>query len=357
MNFRRVAVVMAGGSGERFWPLSTPEKPKQLLHLSRPDQTLLHESIERIAPVCDEAVRVATSASLQSAVREAAYVPDEFVYGEPLRRNTLGGLVWAAANLIAEHDDWENITMAAVTADHLIGEPEVFRIAVKTALNLAEQTQGLVTLGVKPTRAETGYGYIQRSHEGTKALAFKEKPSKETAEEYVAQGDYYWNSGMFFWTLGAFAQELAAAQPEVNLCGIANAIKSGDVEGATELFAQLPNLSIDFALLEKSDKVHVVPAEFPWDDIGSWDSIERSFDQNEHGNTVIGDAILHDVTDSIVYNHAPEVTVGVLGLTGIVVVVTDGAVLVTNKDSAQKVKEISVKANEIRHSKSNKSVP
>lgn len=350
MSAPRLAVIMAGGSGERFWPLSTPQRPKQLLRLSSPDETMLEQAVRRIEPlVGPDGTYVATTPGLRGPVLESAVVADSSVLTEPAKRNTLGALVWAVANLLTHGED---ASVAVLTADHMIGDAEAFRKTVADALALAESTGGLVTLGITPTRPETGYGYIEFDRStvadldgrevGFRAVRFREKPGLSQAMEFLEAGNFAWNSGMFFFTVGGFLRELAQADPEAERIAreVAAALAAGDAAAAQAAFERLPNLSIDYALLEKAHVLHVLPASFAWDDLGAWDSLERSLPIDGQGNVVQGDALLIDCQGSIVLNdHAPIQTC-LLGVEDMVVVVTPHAVLVCPKERAQEVKRI-----------------
>jgi mannose-1-phosphate guanylyltransferase len=351
---RRIAIVMAGGSGERFWPLSTAQRPKQLLKLTSPDETMLQEAINRIAPlVGPENVVASVSSTLEAPVREASLVSEQNVWAEPMKRNTLGALCWAAAQLLARGQ--QETTVAVLTADHQIKEPETFRATVGAAMDLAEETNSLVVIGIRPDRPETGYGYIEADlkqvtkttggREGYRSLSFPEKPDAPTAAAFLQQGNFLWNAGMFFYTLQTFLRELEQAQPKARALvdKIAEALREGDKWKAENAFAELPSISIDFALAEKAQQVMVVPSDFPWDDVGSWDSLERTLPKNSDGNVTQGDSVLIDTTSSIVVNDSATMKVGVLGVSDVIVVVTDGAVLVTTKDQAQRVREITAK--------------
>src|SRR4051812_33814227 len=202
---KRVAVILAGGSGERFLPLSHHAPPKQLLRLTSPDETLLEEAVRRIVPlVGHDSVYIATGRNLVDPIRDSAIIPAEHVLAEPLKRDTLGAIVWTVANLLAAHPDGTKITLAILTADHKIGEPELLRETVSSAMELAETTGGLVTIGIAPTRPETGFGYIELDRTQTvaadsyRARSFREKPVAAEAEAFLLSGDFLWNSGMFF---------------------------------------------------------------------------------------------------------------------------------------------------------------
>lgn len=350
----RVAVIMAGGSGERFWPLSRFHHPKQLLHLSSETQNMLEEAVSRIAPLIPaEHVYIATARHLQEAIRKAERVlPPENILAEPCKRNTAGCLVYVAAQLLARYGEGRQVTMAVLTADHLISDADGFRETVSVALNAAEQQEALVTLGIKPTRPETGYGYIEAgtAPEGAAPLAalpvaaFREKPGQADAEAFVASGRFYWNSGMFFWRLDVFLRELSLAQPVMaeHLLAMAKALRQHDEATSTQHFEALESISIDYALMEKAQRVLVVPAAFPWDDVGAWTALDRTREHDAAGNVAIGDPLLEDCENCIVYNApgADAMAVGVVGMQDVIVVTAADAVLVLPKDRAQEVKRI-----------------
>lgn len=342
---------MAGGSGERFWPVSRKHRPKQLLKLTHPDETLLEEAVNRIAPLIPrEQVLIATGTHLLTPIQEANLVPSESVIAEPAKRNTLGCLAWAAAHLSALHPgDDGNVAMAVLTADHKIGEAPLFRDTVAVALETAHKTGGLVTIGIKPTRPETGYGYVEvggsirnESPQAYRAERFREKPDLETAQHYVESGNYLWNSGMFFWTLKGFLGEMSHANPEVyaTILQMAKQMAAKDFAGAAATFETLPSESIDYALLEKASQVYTVAGSFPWDDVGAWDALERSLPSDEDANVVQGNAMVVDSEGMIVFNDEPNVLVTAVGVEDLVIVVTNGAVMVCRKSEAQRVKEI-----------------
>ncbi len=348
MDPRRVAVVMAGGSGERFWPVSTPERPKQFLRLASPERTLLQQSVERLAPVVGlENVMIATGEPLAAATREACpELPSQNVLAEPARRNTAGCLVWVAANLMATHPEgWGEITMAVATADHRIAPQDAFERTLNTALLGAEENQGLVTIGIRPTRPDTAFGYVEvgPSVDGVfKALRFREKPDVGTARRFLAEGNFLWNSGMFFWRLETFMEQLVLAAPEMAKTAqeIAYRLQHGDETGAKGAFEELRSTPIDVALLERSSNVYVVEAEFEWDDLGSWDAMARSYEPDAGGNVSLGPTRMLYTRDSIVYNDSSRQQVSILGMDEVVVVVTDDHVLVCPKNRAQDVRKL-----------------
>lgn len=342
---KRVAVVMAGGSGERFWPVSTRLRPKQFLRLTSPDKSLLEESVERGAALASGGVYVATGTHLtELTLKTCSNLQPDSVLSEPAKRNTAGCLVWVAANLLARDPAArESLAIGVLTADHRIHPLDGFLRTAGHAMRIAEQTGGLVVLGIRPTRPETGYGYIEvgdARQGGYQALRFREKPDLDTAKAFLQEGRFLWNSGMFFWTLNGFLLELRSAAPDLAdaVDSIAESLSQGDTSRAESEFLGIRSVSIDYALMERSKQVYVVEAEFEWDDLGSWDAMSRSYEPDEDGNVAFGSSRLLHTRDSVVYNESRHQQVCVLGLEGVVVVATDDSVLVVPKSRAQEVK-------------------
>ncbi|MCO5297681.1 MAG: sugar phosphate nucleotidyltransferase [Fimbriimonadaceae bacterium] len=342
-----IAFIMAGGVGERFWPLSRARRPKQLLRLGSRDATLLEEAVARIEPLVGrDQIFVATGRLLATPVAEARCVPEGNVLAEPAKRNTLGCLCWVAANELARGR--EDAAHAVLTADHKIGDPEAFRTSVAAAVETARATGGLVTLGIRPTRPETGYGYIEVDHGTTlptgafRVAQFREKPNAEAAREYVDSGRFLWNSGMFFWTLRGFLAELERAQPEAfaTTLRIAERLRAGDASGAESAFEDLPSISIDYALMERAEQVWVHEAGFAWDDLGAWDSLGRSLGSDEGGNTQVGDVLAVDCRNTTLLNEQKGQLLAAIGVEDLAIVCTADAILVVPNKDAQRVREI-----------------
>jgi len=354
----RFGVIMAGGAGERFWPLSRKNRPKQLLRLTHPSQSMLGEAVERLTPLIPaERILVVTGRHLVEPIRKARVgVPDENVIAEPCKRNTSGALAYAAAALIGRYPDRElhELTMAVCTADHRIGEPDLFRKTVDAAMTAAEKQAALVTCGIVPTRPETGFGYIDRASETAvfeergipvyEVGSFHEKPNRETAEQFLASGDYFWNSGMFFWTLGAFIRELRLARPKLAQATLdmGHGWRKGDEGIVAEVFEGLEDISIDYALMEHARHVLMAPGTFPWDDVGLWPALATPEEVDVAGNLKLGDPVVYDSRECIVINEpgSEAMAVGVVGVDNLVVVVTEDGVLVVPKDRAEDVREI-----------------
>jgi mannose-1-phosphate guanylyltransferase len=341
-------VIMAGGSGERFWPMSRIRRPKQLLALTRPDATMIEEAIARIEPlVPKERILIITSEVLREPIAAALPgLPVENVIAEPAKRNTAPCLALACS--VIEAREQGPALMAVLTADHFIGDAAAFRTDVSTALSFAETTDALVTLGIPPTRPETGYGYIHvqgAPARGTvvKVDEFKEKPNYETALEYVVSGSYLWNSGMFFWRTSTLRAAMAQALPDVArlVDPMRACIENADAAGLAEQFGRMPDISIDFGVMERAPNVYVLPASFPWDDVGSWDALERMHERDDRDNVTQGDVVCVDTSGSVLVNaHGADHTLTTVGVDGIVVVVTPDATMVCAKDRAQDVKTI-----------------
>jgi len=353
----RFAVIMAGGSGERFWPASRRARPKQLLRLTDPDLSMIEEAIERIAPLIPrEQILIATSELLAQPIADALpSLPRENILAEPEKRNTAACLALAAAHLEQRHGAGQEMLMAVLTADHQIGEPERFRATVARALDFAAAEDALVTIGVVPTRPETGYGYIEVAPENRRSAAttdpeqplqvlrFREKPSEAIAQDYATSGHHFWNSGMFFWRVSTLLQGLTQHMGDLARGERAMvAALAGNTAAATlrDVFLTLDDVSIDIGLMERASNVYVVPADFPWDDVGAWDALERTRGTDADGNVVVGDAVLVDVRDSIVFNEPgiEEMAVAVVGLEGVIVATTRDGILVCPKDRAQDVR-------------------
>ena len=310
---------------------------------------MLEDAIHRISPIVDEVV-ISTSLALALAIRPLQVVPDELIFGEPARRSTLGALCWTVANLIARGH--EGATVSVITADHMIGDEDQFRGAAIAAMDAAEEAGGgIVTMGIRPSRPETGYGYIEmeavadpatQGWTAYRSTAFREKPDELTAAAYLISGRHLWNGGMFFFSIPEFIRELKAAAPAEHetLSRIAQAIAEGDMDKAAGIFLHLPDTSIDYALLEKAQNVRVIPVDFPWDDVGAWDSLDRTKATDEDGNVTFGPAYKIDVSSCIVFNDDPDRTVALLGVQDVIVVNTPHAVLVCHKSQAQQVKKL-----------------
>ena len=359
---KRTAIIMAGGSGERFWPLSRRKKPKQLLKLASEDKMMIEESIERISPLIDPAdIFIITGEHLLDPIRRSLKIlPPENVVAEPAKRNTAPCLGLGAAFIAERYSEThskDDISIAVLTADQNISPKEGFVKTVEAAMNYVEENPVLATIGIPPSRPETGYGYIEVVEQFDQdsdvvqikpVLKFREKPEMEKAKEFIKSGKFLWNSGMFFWRLDTFEDAMVSALPEVgnNISEIQKryARKTHlelpeSLNTVSEIFENFPNISIDYGLMERAKDVVVVKALFDWDDIGSWDSLERVRDKDDAGNIKSGEIAVFDIKDSIIINESEGGVIAAFGLEDVVIVKTDDAVLVCPKGRVQEVKK------------------
>ncbi|HSJ62985.1 MAG TPA: sugar phosphate nucleotidyltransferase [Gemmatimonadaceae bacterium] len=328
----RWAVILAGGVGSRFWPLSTPHRPKQLLPLvgSRP---LLVETAERLAPlVPPERTLILTNAALAPAIaRLLPALPDENLLIEPMPAGTGPALAWAAREIARR--DGDAAVMISVHADWTVGEPDRFRATLAAAADAAERHRALVTVGIVPTRPDPGFGYLQPGApvEGARRLArFVEKPTVAVAEEFIAQG-FLWNSGIFVWRVGDLRREIEAHTPE-----IAPALASAAT--AAEFFGAVTPISIDHGVMERSAGALVLDGDFAWDDVGTWAALRRVRTADDAGNAVAGE--VYAVASSGNVAHAEAGTVVLYGVSDLVVVAREGLTLVTTLERAADLKTL-----------------
>ena len=332
----RWAVVLAGGVGARFWPLSTPEQPKQLLPLVT-DKPLLVDAVDRLAAIVEPArTLVLTNESLVKSIRRLLpAIPRENIIAEPRPAGTAAALTWAA--LAIERRDDKNATMISVHADWFIGNDVQFREVLLEAEEVAQKTHTLVTVGIVPTRADQGFGYIQAVNPnkkgGSPVKRFVEKPDRARAEKMRSEG-YLWNSGIFVWSVGDFLAQVKQHTPE-----LAKALALDRDAEAPEFFASVAKpVSVDVGVLERSKNVTVIPGDFGWDDIGTWAALGRVRDKDEFGNVTIGAVHMLDCSDNVVRTDSG--TVVIYGVDNLVVVVHDGLTLVTTREKAADLKRL-----------------
>lgn len=338
------AVILAGGWGERLWPMSTRSRPKQLLALSD-GPTLVGETLERVAPVVplDRALVMTARSLREQMVAELHPIPPQRVIGEPVGRNTAPAIAVAARILRAEDPD---AVMIVLPADHVIRDAAAFRSTLDVAVKVASEKRALVTLGIRPTRAETEYGYIRAgAASGVEGVfevdSFEEKPDLATARAYVEAGGYYWNSGMFVWRADRFLEEIDRNLPDVSRALAGFTALPGDPDFAEELerfYDSVDGISVDYGVMERAENVLVVPSDFGWDDVGAWPALARVWPSDDSGNTVRGDAVMVDSSGCIAYSE--EGTVAVLGMNDVVVVRTPEATLVCPRNRARDVRKI-----------------
>lgn len=333
-----VAVVMAGGRGTRFWPRSRNARPKQFLAIVG-TETLLHQTVRRLdGHVSPERIFVVTTEDLAEETRRMLpELPPENVLVEPEGRNTAPCLALA---LVEIEKKFPEGVMAVLSADHWIGDRELFLEDLDLAVKHAAWERELVTFGIKPTYPETGYGYIESEGHGPvlKVRAFREKPPVEVAVQYLESGRHYWNAGMFVWTLADFREGLQKHAPEV-LAPLDAWMKAGaDPATLAAAYRQLPKLAIDVALMEKAESVAVVPTRFRWSDVGSWPAAIEFQDTDAEGNVSVGETLLLDTRNSAFFGGSRLIAAS--GVDDLIVVDAEDALLICRRDRAQTVKQI-----------------
>lgn len=345
------AVIMAGGRGERLWPLSTPEKPKQFLKLGG-ESTMLQETIVRISPLIPkENVYTVTPKEFVTLTTEqlaACGVPTENVIAEPGGRNT-AACVGLAAIMLEEKEE----VMVILPADHVIKNQESFLTILQRAIDLAKTEDFLITLGIVPSHPATGYGYINRGDlfakmdgiEIYEVQNFTEKPDVKTAKQFLKEGNYYWNSGIFIWRVEAILAEIEQHMPQLytGLLEIKKHLGKPNLDEAImQVYEKQESISIDYGIMERSANVKMIPAEIGWNDVGDWAALDRLFDKDQDGNVVRAMHMGIDTKNSIIFalHSSDEKIIATIGLENVVIVDTDTMILVIDKSRAQEVREL-----------------
>jgi mannose-1-phosphate guanylyltransferase len=344
------AVIMAGGSGTRFWPASRSETPKQLLRLAG-DTVMLQATVNRLGDlVTNDQVYILTNQKLVSAISELLPdLPDTHIVGEPYKRDT-APCIGLAASLVYRSDP--NAVMAVMPSDHVITPEATFQGALQAAANLVQDDpRRIVTFGIPPTYPAESFGYIQRADaiENSDAVCdaysveqFKEKPSADLAQQYLDAGTYYWNSGIFVWKASTILEALRQYQPEmmVHIDKIGAAIGDSSFQSVLETeFEKIQGTSIDYAVMEHYEHVVVMEATFQWDDVGSWQSLSRTNALDDSGNTVLGKHLSIESTGNIISSEGDHL-IATIGVNDKVIVHTNNATLVADKNEEERVREI-----------------
>lgn len=341
-------VIMAGGVGSRFWPMSTPEYPKQFIDVIGCGRTFIQLTFDRFKGVVDpENVWVVTSEKYASIVKEQLpEIPVENILLEPCRRNTAPCIAYVSWR-IKSKDPKANIVVSP--SDHIVMNPEEFRRVINEALDFTSESDSIVTLGMSPTRPETGYGYIQadlstpspRNKSIYRVDSFREKPNLETAKEYVKKNEYFWNSGIFVWSVKTIVDALRMYQPSI--ADIFESIQpyygtDKEQEVINEKFPQCDNISIDYAVMEKAEEIFVMPADFGWSDVGTWGSLLTLAEKDADGNAVIGSNVKLFESKNNIIHTSEERKVVVQGLDGYIVAEKDNTLLICKLDEEQRIK-------------------
>lgn len=348
MNENNYLVILAGGAGSRFWPISSEELPKQFLDILGCGRTLIQLTLERFSGLIPkENVWVVTAEKYREFVMEQLpEIPSSNILCEPCRRNTAPCICYVSWK-IKKLNTKANIVVSP--SDHLVVDIQAFQSAIDDSLSFAAETDAVVTLGLKPTRPETGYGYIKadltysssRKHNIFRVDEFKEKPTLDVAKEYIQSPNYLWNSGIFIWNVNTIINAFRVYEPEVSSIfeGLMPYYGTDKEQNKIdESYPQCKNISVDYAILEKAEEIFVFPASFSWSDLGTWNSLREQSDMDKYGNVCIGDNIkLYDTYNTIVHTcNKKEVIVE--GLDGYVVAEKEGKLLVCRLSEEQRIK-------------------
>ncbi len=337
-------VVMAGGGGTRLWPLSTQKKPKQFLNLSG-RETLVNEAIDRLAGAAQpEDIFIVTNASQAEIMLEqtAGRIQDDHILREPAARNTAACIGYAAITILKKYGDG---IMCVVPSDPYIRDEAGFVQTLKAAVAAAEETDALVTIGIKPTFPSTGYGYILNMPiEGKyyhKVEEFVEKPDEETAKKYLASGQYAWNSGMFIWKASTILSYFEKLLPDIYECLMKLAESFGTDEEEKklwEIYPKIPKISVDYGIMERADHVLMLTGDFGWSDVGGWDAMSTLHAPDENGNISVGKTLLLDSRNVTAYST--DKLIAAVGVEDLILVQAGESILVCPQTDAQRVKEI-----------------
>lgn len=342
-------VIMAGGVGSRFWPMSTPECPKQFIDVMGCGRTFIQMTLDRFKGIIpSENVWIVTSEAYQDIVKQQLpEVPVDHILLEPCRRNTAPCIAYVSWR-IKKIDSEANLVVTP--SDHMVTDVIEFQRIINMALDFTSKNDAILTLGMKPTRPETGYGYIERvSNDNSvseiyKVAKFREKPDLKTAQEYIQKEEFYWNSGIFVWNVNTivcalqkYASEVTDVFDKINeYLGTSN-----EQVKVNEYFPTCPSISIDYAVMEKASEIYVCPADFGWSDVGTWGSLITLSEKDDKGNALIGQRIdLHECTNCIVHT-TEERRVVVQGLDGYIIAEKDDTLLICKLSEEQRIKEFS----------------
>ncbi|MEG2164648.1 MAG: mannose-1-phosphate guanylyltransferase [Ruthenibacterium sp.] len=341
------AVIMAGGKGERFWPKSRANLPKQFLSLTGDGKTMIQLTVERLLNVVAmEDIFVVTNKNYRDIVQQQLpLLPADNILCEPMAKNTAPCAAYAAAVIGAKYGD---AVMCIVPSDHIIKNQHLFADNLKLAARIAEKDNHLVTIGITPTYAETGYGYIKFKQDTGGEMpgayqvdCFVEKPDIDTARRYLDEGTYLWNSGMFVWKVSSILQNMQTFLPEIydGAEKIKQAFGTASYEQTVyDVFSACPSVSIDYGIMEKAENIYTIPGTFAWDDVGSWLSLERINLVDGKGNFIKGNVVEIGTENSVFMSE--HRLIAAVGVQNLIVVETDDVTLVCDKDNTQDVKKI-----------------
>ncbi len=349
---KRYVVIMAGGAGERFWPLSRIAKPKHLWNVFGGDKCILEQTIERACKIVDlkNIIIITNKEQVAGIIEKCPNFPKENIIAEPTGRDTTAAIGLASVIVGMRAND-ENASFVVLSSDHIIHDIDAFADTINCAFEKAESGDFLVTVGINPTFPATGFGYIKRGDaqrlslgECYKVERFYEKPNLERAKSYIESGSFSWNAGMFIWKVSSINSAIQRNAPKIfqSLVNIKNDISKG-ISIDTVLQNHYPNIekiSIDFSVMERADNVWVVPSRFDWDDAGSWNAIERHLPKDENNSVAIGEYYSQNAKSNTIFDSTASRATVVSGLSNIVVIHTNDATLVCSKTDAEKLRDL-----------------
>ncbi len=338
------AIIMAGGVGSRFWPRSREKKPKQLLKIFG-ENSLIQDTVARLDGLVDSKniYIITNKIQKQEIIEQLPQIPVENIIDEPFGKNTAAAI--GLASIVVGKKNKDSISIV-LPADHIIRDKEDFQQTLRSAAEFASKGNRLLTIGINPNRPETGYGYIQIDDKPVEdniynVLTFAEKPNYATAVRFISSGDFYWNSGMFIWKIDTILNEIKTHMPELyeGLLEIEKSIDTPEFEKTvSNVYGQLKSISIDYGVMEKSKHVYLRRGFFVWSDVGSWEEVYQLTEKDDERNAIVGDAYCFNTTDSYIFS--PSKFTAVVGLENVIVINTDDALLICNREKSQDVKSV-----------------
>jgi len=350
MDKNNYCIIMAGGVGSRFWPMSRSSHPKQFIDVLGTGETLLQQTVRRFKPVCPpENIFVVTNEMYRDLIKEQIpEMEDHQILCEPARRNTAPAIAFAAYKIATEN---ENANLVVAPSDHVILKEEEFTKDIKMVLKAASENDWLMTLGIRPSRPDTGYGYIQYADDQPfddeerihKVKTFTEKPKLELARTFLESGDFLWNSGIFVWSLKSILKAFEEFLPDIDALfreGMDKFNTPEEKDFIVNTFSRCKSISIDYGVMEKASNVYVIASDFGWSDLGTWGSLYDIRRKNDDGNAIIGKNVLTYDTKNCIVNTSDDKVVVLQGLDDYVVVENDTALLVIKKEEEQQIRQI-----------------
>ena len=344
-------VIMAGGVGSRFWPMSTPDYPKQFIDVLGCGRTLIQLTADRFQGICPpENIWVVTSEKYADTVKEQLPdIADDHILREPCRRNTAPCIAYVSWKIKARNP---KANMVVTPSDHIVMNIAEFQRVINSAMNFTADSDAILTLGMKPTRPETGYGYIEAdlsvpstaNKEVFRVYSFKEKPDLETARRYIQKNNFFWNAGIFVWNVNTVVNALRVYQPAISKVFerlLPYYYTDKEQEMIDRNFPLCENISVDYAIMEKADEIFVLPASFGWSDLGTWGSLHENLPKDAHNSTQIGENIKLYETRNCVIHTTQEKRVVVQGLDGYIVAEKNNTLLICRLSEEQRIKEFS----------------